>query len=1285
MRATTEQRQPLIPYLPRIVLRRVAEAPAEPVQLLDGTMVFADVSGFTRLSERLARRGTEGAEQLVDTINSCFTALLAEAYSNGGSLLKFGGDALLLWFEGDGHVLRACESAYAMRTTLRRVGRVRAGDSEIVLRMSQGVHSGRFAFFLVGGSHREFLIGGPSAGTVVAMEAAATAGQILLSPETADLLPRRVIGPASGSGVLLARAPAAPKWAGEDPGDRPSSEAIEHCLSTVLRAHVLAAPVAPEHRVATVAFLQIGMLDRLLAERGPDAAAAALDQVVRVAQEGSDRYEVCFLGSDVAADGAKLLFSSGAPRSLGDDEERMLLALRHVLEASLELPVRSGVNRGNAFTGDVGPPYRRTYVVMGDVTNLAARLMARAPYGHIYATPGVLERSRARFREGALEPFMVKGKARPVQAVDVGPAIRATAPPSVRRLPLIGRDRERARLAAALEAARRGAGGLVELVGETGSGKSRLLSEARALAEGMRFVHCTCETYTREMPYAAWREPLRQVIGVGGDDSHEVVLARLSALLERDDPELLPWLPLLGIVLDVDVPITREVRELAPDARAAKLHEVVLRFLSGALAVPTLVAVEHAHLMDAASAALCEALASELDSSAWLLIATRRDVPGGLALDAIAHERIVLEALSEADLETLAHLAGESAELAPHVVELAVRRAGGSPEFLLDLLAAAAAGSPDALPESLEAAAIARIDALDPRDRLIVRHASVLGLSFNPQRLNDVLPTKAAVSWKRLEGVFAVDPDERVRFKRPALQEAAYASLPFKLRRTLHAAVASRLLAAGEDDPDADPAALSLHFMLAEDYPRALELSVLAAERATERFSHADAARLYRRALGAARAAGMAKDPLRREALGQIWESLGNSLRCLGEPGPAREALLEAGTLLAADPVAVARLCHRQAQVVQRSESPTAGVRWLMRGLRAIEGRHDVDAEIWRARLHSYLAGMRTLQGRSAQAARLCREAIEEAQRVGEAEALARASYLLDLALVQMGRPKEAKHSARALEIYEALSDPENEATVLNNLGGFAYFQGRWDEAVELYVRAGACSERAGKPSDVAYTDCNVGEILSDQGRLDQAAEHLHRARRVRIATREGQGVAFVDMLLGRLAVRDGRGVEGLRLLGSALADMRRFKLDEVDLASALLAEGEAFAGDPARALEIVREQLETDERGRALLHRIAGIALARAGRPHAAVEVLVTSLVEARESESPYDIAATIEILDELGMGSPEDLLERDLIMRRLQIVALPRPLLAIAEAPLNAADAAEAVEAPGLAAASG
>ena len=123
---------------------------------------------------------------------------------------------MLLWFAGEEHAYRACAAAAAMRRTLREVGRIRAGASDVVLRMSVGVHTGAYAMFLVGGSHRELLIGGPAASQVVAMESAASAGQILLSPETLERLPAGCLGEDLGPGTLLARAPVASRWAAED-------------------------------------------------------------------------------------------------------------------------------------------------------------------------------------------------------------------------------------------------------------------------------------------------------------------------------------------------------------------------------------------------------------------------------------------------------------------------------------------------------------------------------------------------------------------------------------------------------------------------------------------------------------------------------------------------------------------------------------------------------------------------------------------------------------------------------------------------------------------------------------------------------------------------------------------------------------------------------------------------------------------------------------------------------------------------------------------------------------
>ena len=1241
-------------YVPRVLLARLATAPEELVQTVEGTVVFADVSGFTRLSERLARVGKEGAEHLVDTINACFSALLADAYAHGGSLLKFGGDALLLWFEGTDHAIRACASAALMRSTLRRVGRIDTRAGKVVVRMSVGVHSGWFETFLVGDSNREYLIAGPAASRAVAIEAAASTGQILLSRETAAMLPRSCLGRAAGPGVLLGRVSQVTATVPDEQALMPPEEAVALCLSTAVRAHVSAAAVTPEHRIATVAFVQFGGLDEQIERDGPRVAAEAVDELVRAVQEGADLFQVCLLQSDIAADGAKFQLTAGAPRALGDDEERMLLAVRHVIDCRTRLTVRIGVSRGHVFTGEIGPPYRRTCAVMGDATNLAARLMTKAPWGSIFATEGVLERSQTSFQNTAVAPFTVKGKLRPVQAVGVGPIrrpVRETA--AAMRVPLVGRDRELAKIRDAVAGARAGRGRMIEIVGETGSGKSRLMTEAQELADGLGVAHTVCEYYRRTVPYVVWRDILRQLLGLHWDDPDEVVIATILAQMEASKRELHSWLPLLAIAFDAQVPMTREVNELAASYRTAKLHEVVLEFLAPLLEVPMLVQIEHGHFMDEASAALLQAIADRLESSAWVITVTRREVTDGFVGAQESLTQLTLGPLNAEAMMELAESTPQASMVPPHVLEMAVQRAGGSPEFLLDLLATAAGGS-RALPDSMDAAATARIDELDPRERVLVRRASVLGLRFHPRLLRYVMDPGTSEpdeeTWGRMSSVLADDGGGYVRFTRPALCEAAYEGLPFRLRRQLHSAVGRALEPGLGRDADADPAVLSLHFSLAGENTRAWKYALIAAQRAGARFAHADAARLYQRAIQAGRA-----DGVNQSELAAAWEALGEALVQVGEVANASLAFTSARRLLVGDPIAEARLCFRQGELRQRTQLPSA-VRWMRRGLRTLEDVVGREARAWRARLTSELAWIRQRQRRYRETERLCREALREGEAVGELSAQARACYTLDWALFEMGRSDEAIYSPRALEIYRRLGDLQHEARVLNNLGGFAYWKGRWAEAVDLYREAGTCRKRAGNAVDAAQTDANVGEILSDQGRLEEAEVHLRRARRAWSSTGHREGAAFADMLLGRLAVRTGRAEEGIALLEETAANMRQIGIPYyAELASALLAEAHALGGAPERALDIAQRLLASGNGYVSLLRRSSGIALARTGDRNPARREIDLALAAARERGEDFEIALALDALAALDSADAAQQRERDKIVERLGVERLP------------------------------
>ena len=254
-------------YVPRILLRHLAEDPEATWWTTEGSVVFVDISGFTKLSEKLAKVGKEGAEQVTDAIEACFTDLLSVAYANDGSLIKFGGDALLLLFEGDDHVANACRSAVWMRRALRDVGRIEVPGSHVQLRMSVGVHTGTYHFFHVGGSHRELVVTGPGWTGTVGMEHIAEAGEILVSPQVAAALPPRCLGGAKGPGFLLKREPPGHHVAAEIPTYDVDPDAVAHCLSTAVRTHVLAGGGTPEHRQISIAFIHFDGTDGMIEEQ----------------------------------------------------------------------------------------------------------------------------------------------------------------------------------------------------------------------------------------------------------------------------------------------------------------------------------------------------------------------------------------------------------------------------------------------------------------------------------------------------------------------------------------------------------------------------------------------------------------------------------------------------------------------------------------------------------------------------------------------------------------------------------------------------------------------------------------------------------------------------------------------------------------------------------------------------------------------------------------------------------------------------------------------------------
>ena len=1224
------------PYVPRLAAQWDARAPGVRARALDASLLGLDISGFTALSERLQEKGKLGAEELIVLISRCYSGLIEIAQRYGGDVLKFRGDALLIVFEDAGHEERAARAALAMQRFIAGGGA--AGDSSVgpvQLSMCAGLVSGTCHFFLVGRHHRELLVCGPSASATLELEDAAETGEVLVSPRTAEALEGFVASEREGAYLLRADAADA-ELPTPTELDMPL-DALDELVPPALRVPIAEGAVEAEHRRATAAFVKYSGTDDLVERL--DEAASALGHLADAVSAETQERRITWLESDIDRNGGKLYLVAGAPASEGDEEDRMLRTLRAIVDAGVGPPIAVGVNRGPVLAGPIGSELRTTYAVMGDTVNLAARLCARADKGEILATGEVLQRSRTRF-ETRSRQFLMKGKAKPVTGYSVGAVAAEAAEEMHAVLPLVDRHDERRDLGLAVDAARMRQSRAVELVGEPGAGKSRLLEEVVTTAVGFQVLRTQCEPYAASTPFAPFRNLLRPLVGILADDPPDVAGTKLTAFVTGVMPDLLPWLPLLALPFDGEVAATPEVDEIDPAFRRDRLHDVLDQFLMRLLLMPTAIFVEDTHWLDDASQLVLAKLAQPM-ARPWLVLATRR--PSGPPL-APAATVIELAPLPEEDARELALVAAGDTALSEADLEALTERAAGNPLFIRELAVSPGAG--EALPETIESLLTNRIDTLQPADRLLLRYASVIGPSFDLDLLGETLPdeTTDPEQWERLADFVEWEGAAQLRFRHDLVRAAAYDGLSFARRREIHGRV-GEAIERRAGDPSDEAGVLSLHFLEAADWQKAWHYAVLAGDDARSKYANVDAATFYERALAAAEELKPVDEELARvcEALGDVRELAAR----YDEAEAAYTRALEHGG-------AVARLMRKRGVVAERHGRYDDALELYTAGEAEADPNERVALQLGRA-IVLYR------QGSIDDCATTCEAAAQAAIALDDREALANAYYIRAAAEGDRGGPA-AEFLGLALPIFEELGLVHRQATVLNNMAVRAFYDSDWEKAVDYYRRSEEVARRAGDVLTIGHTKINHGELRLHQGRLDEAQELLEGALRTYRAASFPIGENLTLVYLGHLAAEQGRfgdayasfdeAVEGLTAVGSKSllieADARR--------AQAYVLEGRH---DEAAALaqESLRRMGETGEAGvrAALLERLLALAAVQGRRRDDAPPHFEESLRIGREFGADYEVGRTLQAKALTGFAGDEEIGEADAIMARLGVVSLP------------------------------
>jgi len=1253
----------LAPYVPRLVIDWLADLEAPTHRTVAGTCVFADVSGFTALTERLAANGKAGAEEMGDLLNTIFEPLLFAAYDYGANLVKWGGDAVLLLFDGEGHAERAARASWEMQAAMRRNGKLTTSRGVVRLAMSIGVHSGDFDFILTGNHYRELIVTGPNASATAAMEKTAQAGQVVVSPATASLLPARCSTPvedAEGT-WLLTHPPDVEKTPNR------STKSITHdigeALSSPIRDHLMLGGNDYEHRHVTVGFIQFLGADELRRTGGPLALAEAVRYVVDIAQQAATDQSVTVLSTDICEDGGKIILVAGAPTSAGDDETRLLGAVRRIVRPGGRLTLRAGITRGRVFAGDYGSPYRRVYSLTGDTVNLAARLMAHAAPGQILATPDVLEQSRTRFVATPVEPFMVKGKARPVEAVQVGDLMADTIVAVTRRMPLIGRAAELEQLTIAAASATAGHGRVVDLVGPAGIGKSRLVEELTQTT-ALRVLWADGDVYGSTSAYQPIARLIRRTLGVRDGTSAAGVAQTLAELTAGTAPDLMPWLSLIGIVAGVSIPESPEVAVLDPAARKAQLEAAASSLFGRLLTGPTLIVINDLHFMDDATVDLVRRFCADVADRPWLIVLSRRpEVPCPVTSGVLS---IPIEPLDSSAAASYLLEATKDAPIGQHRLRQLAQRAGGNPLFLRELTAGFGSNADlEQLPATIEGVIATRIDQLEPRARAWLRAVSVLGMLIDPALLPGLLEQDSAAAFDdaALGEFVAPGLDGKLRFAHHLVQQTAYEGLPYRRRTELHARAAREIeRTAGDRINDLAPV-LSLHAARGNLHDWAWHYARLAGELAQSTYALTESAECYERALESAPHV----EGLTAADISQTWEMLALVYMDLGEFTRSARAFREARRCAGTDPLRVAALMLRTSSLCVVSGHYREALWWTSRGRSVLIGHTSNEAARLRAELSERYGHIKYRQGQYRSAIAWADLAIEEAQRAGATLTEARGKELRTLAAATAGLPWDEAEFGELIAVYERAGELRVLGRAWAYLGVACYYGGRWEYAFTCFTNAQELYTRIGCDYDAATNAANAAEIRLEQGRWAEALPVLRSAMRVWEAAHSTSYVAFGHYLLGRVATARGDGAQAANEFATAHAlsvelgeDESIFTIDAAQATSLLLCDHDASAA--LRLADDALHRARGESEGTPLapwLQRVRGMALIALGDAGRGIAALHEALDSARSRRANHEVAATLTELLAHDTEAPDDIrsawaAERDELAAGLGLVAM-------------------------------
>ncbi len=1103
---------PILGYFSRLFLHQAFGVKRRNLSNISGSFMFADLSGFTAMSDQLSVKGRSGAEELASMINSLFDPLLKIVFSHGGDVIKFGGDSVMVVFRGRKHTLRAYRCGSSLLGSLGQLFRVTTSAGEFPIAIHIGIADGRSISSIVGirGKRQDHLICGP--GPREAIEAAERAGpgEIYISRESlAKIDPGGDRGERRERFIKLKPETTTVNKKSYRPGPLDLNRySLDSFLIPGLGEMIgksAQGAIDGEHRHITAMFIGVdGWWSNLSSRKG--AAAEIYRKVNHHISELfriTERYGGNIARLDNSHGGERALVLFGAPvlrENAPSDAAAAAFEILNITEkisgsAARPLRIKIGINSGVSYVGDVGGSIRREYTAMGKEINLAARLMDHAEWGEIIAGENTVNACGTSLKIIAGKEVGLKGIDKPVPILKVIGYKDDTAR-EIKRLDLIGRERELAAIAGYVSSLKDGSGDVLQLFGEAGAGKSVLIEQAYCdlSKSDIVTIKTACYQHSSNTPLAPIADILKQILGISDEDKKEIRKEKTRAGLAKISA--LEWEALIAGFSGYSARPTPEIVNLSESSRRARLFQIIYSLIARRLRErPGCLIIDDLHWADDTTIEFLKRYQGKLCRNKIGLIIAARFSENTLRFES----GIILEPgmLDDSGSERLFKAAG-GAELPLELTRKIIKVSGGNPFYLEEMgkavgeIGTAIWTDETAIPESIERVITARIDRLDELVRTTIKTASVIGRVFGYKDLYHIFPVKGEKrklpSYLRksveldITPLVNFEPAREYRFKHILTRDVAYEGLSYKVRRGLHGDLARYY----QDERRSRGIGIELvgfHYERSDNPRRAVPFYLLAGISFARAFSNLEAIYYLKKI------PELLGDDGNKRLLSRSYYELGKVFKLTGDYDEGERYLS-----LAAE-ICPAGLRWQKESLKELSE--------LFRITGAFDKASDVLDELSRIDIGDpwsymvYQNGMGEIarrRGNPEDAVGYLSEGLEKGIGVHGA---VRAQVLNNLGICYwtLGNLDGAiKAYNEAKEIYEANRDLQGIAKIANNLGIIFELKGDFASAARLYGESAEIFRKIGNVRSEGYCYGNLATNFIARGLPGPAKDYIERA-----------------------------------------------------------------------------------------------------------------------------------------------------------------------------------------------